>query len=182
MKVALLIGHSKDKPGACNKAADIYEYEFNKILTALVEDFIEENSDIRVDRFYRKHGYSKLPSELNKEKFDFVVSFHCNAFNRKASGTETLYYDKSVKGKKCAEVLQSNIVKILGLSNRGIRGRNVNDRGGNLLKHTNAVTILLEPFFIDNDDDLDVVSQKLEKLVKTIGEAIIKCEKIIMED
>lgn len=182
MKVALVIGHRFDSPGACNEKYDICEYQFNKNLTCLVENDLEEKTSmITADRTFRKTTYANLPHEINKMEADLVVSFHCNAYNSEVSGTETLYYHTSTKGKQCAEEFQRNIVKALGLSDRGLKGITVEDAGGYLLGYTQAACIILEPFFIDNNEDYETAKRNKKGLVEAITNSIKNCKNIIKE-
>jgi N-acetylmuramoyl-L-alanine amidase len=131
----------------------------------------DATKDISVQRVYRR-TYKQLPSDINELSSDFIISLHCNAFNKNASGTEVLYYHKSELGKKSAEILQDELVGALSLKNRGIKPRSVEDRGGHLLKYTNAPCIISEPFFIDNDSDLDVVMKNRDKIISAYSNAI----------
>lgn len=182
MKVALIIGHKVSSKGSCNEEQDVCEYDFNKELTCLVENKVyesEDTKDIDLKRVFRRSSYSKLPEEINELGFDLAISFHCNAFDSKASGTEVLYYHSSDKGKKCAEVFQKEILKALNLKDRGIKGVSTEDRGGYLLGHTKPVCVLLEPFFIDNNEDYLIAKRNKEELVKSITNSIIECKNII---
>ncbi len=96
---------------------------------------------------------------------DFIISLHCNAYNKQVSGTEVLYYHRSTKGKQAASILQAKLIEALSLPARGIKARTTEDRGGYLLKYTAAPCIISEPFFIDNDDDLKVATEKRDRLV-----------------
>lgn len=181
MKVALVIGHKVNSPGACNKTYGICEYQFNKELTCLVENNVEETTSITADRVFRKTTYSNLPEEVNNLNPDLIVSFHCNAFNEEVSGTEVLYYHTSSKGRLCAEEFQKGIVATMGLKDRGIKGITSEDAGGYLLCNTKAVCVLLEPFFIDNDYDFETAVGNKDGLVDAITNSIKKCENIIKE-
>lgn len=143
-KCALVIGHKKTSPGASNRSSGLTEFAFNDVLSIEIES---EESGVEVQRVYRR-TYNLLPDDINQLNPDFIVSLHCNAFNRSASGTEVLYYHRSTKGKLAAEILRDNLVDALGLSNRGIKSRTSEDRGGYLLRYTNAPCIIAEPFFI----------------------------------
>ena len=46
------------------------------------------------------------------------------------------------------------------------------DRGGYLLKYTNAPCVIAESFFIDNDDDLARAQEDLEGLAEAYVRAI----------
>lgn len=171
---ALVIGHKKTSPGAVNKQSGINEFKFND---ALAQDIEREISRVLIQRVYRR-TYNSLPDDINGLNPDFIVSLHCNAFDTHASGTEVLYYHRSTKGNRFAEVLREHLVQALGLPNRGTKPKTSEDRGGYLLKNTIAPCLIAEPFFIDNDDDLMVANEKHEDLVKAYAAAIaaISCD------
>ena len=157
MKVALVVGHSVNSKGATNKKYNDSEFNFNKILAEQIKNtFDVSNSADSLEIVYRgdsDNGYTQLPYKINKLDVDLVISLHCNAFNTKVSGCEMLYYHKSIKGKEIAKIFQNTLVNTLGNKNRGIKPKNSEDKGGHLLKNTNAPCIIVEPFFIDNDED-----------------------------
>lgn len=160
MKIAIVVGHTEGRPGAKNIEYDMSEFTFNKKLAYGIKDKLDLDSEI----VYRK-VYRRLPHQVNYLKPSLVVSLHCNAFNRKASGTETLYYHTSTKGRKIAQIFNENFVNALGLKDRGVKGKCSEDRGGYLLRYTKAPCIITEPFFIDNDDDYEVVVDNYDDLV-----------------
>jgi N-acetylmuramoyl-L-alanine amidase len=180
MKVALVVGHRKGAPGACNKNEEDFpkcEFEFNK---KLINDLVERHlvsSSIDYDVVYRQ-SYKQLPMNINKLNPHIVISFHCNAFNTKASGTEVLYYHTSTNGKRMAEILQENFLDVLELPDRGIKPRHSEDRGGYLLRYTKAPCVIIEPFFIDNDEDYNRVKERWDDFVFAIYRSI---EKILKE-
>lgn len=165
---ALVIGHKKYSPGAVNLASGINEFKFNEQLAIEIEQRV---SDVLIQRVYRR-TYNTLPLDINELDPDFVISLHCNAFNKTASGTEVLYYHRSKKGKLFADILQKKLVLALSLPDRGIKSRTVEDRGGYLLKQTNAPCLISEPFFIDNDSDLEIVTTNRFALVDAYAAAI----------
>ena len=137
MDVALVIGHKDHHPGACNKDDDLCEFCFNE---ELAYDISTELWYFDSEIVYREDGgsYSKLPFYINEDiDPELVVSLHCNAFNTKASGTEVLYYHRSIKGKAIAQVFQANLLYALELPDRGIKGKGTEDRGGFILRYTN---------------------------------------------
>ena len=172
---ALVIGHKKTSPGASNKSSGLTEFEFNDSLAQQIEASV---TNVRIQRVYRR-TYNTLPEDLNQLDPDFIISLHCNAFNTEASGTETLYYHKSVKGKKIAKVLNDHFVSALGLKDRGIKAKSVEDRGGFLLKTTNAPCVIAEPFFIDNDQDLNTVEANHAELVQAYSNSIEAIAEVI---
>jgi len=117
MTVALVIGHKPSSKGAYNYTYDTYEFDFNH---NLAEAIVNKVTGVKL---YYRNSYTKLPFEINADNPEFVVSMHCNAFNRTATGTEVLYYHKSTKGKKLAEILQKNFIVALCLKDREIKSR-----------------------------------------------------------
>ena len=166
-KCALVIGHKKSSPGASNEMG-LTEFAFNEKLAMEIED---EVNDVVTQRIYRR-TYNTLPSDINEFNPDFIISLHCNAFNKTASGTEVLYYHRSTKGKLMAEILNEKLLEALGLNNRGIKPKSAEDRGGYLLKSTLAPCVIAEPFFIDNNSDLKVVIDKRDALIKAYASSI----------
>lgn len=164
----LVIGHKKSFPGAVNERAGLTEFDFNENLAIRIEKKIKET---KVQRIYRR-TYKALPGDINQVNPDFTVSLHCNAFNQKATGTEVLYYYKSQTSKNIAEVLQRHLVECLKLPDRGIRPKSSEDRGGYLLRYTNAPCVIAEPFFIDNDHDLARAQEDLDGLASAYANAI----------
>ena len=167
-KCALVIGHKKSSPGAVNKDLGLTEFAFNDSLALAIEQKV---SDVEVQRIYRR-TYASLPDDINEYEPDFIISLHCNAFNEKASGTEVLFYHRSAVGKKMAALLNKKLVAALGLKDRGIKAKSAEDRGGYLLKTTNAPCVISEPFFIDNNDDLHIVMDRHDELVAAYASAI----------
>lgn len=98
----------------------------------------------------------------NNAGVDLVVSCHVNAYEEdKARGCEVEYI--SPTGKVYADRICSELAA-LGFTNRGSQQR------PNLyvLKYTNAIAVLVEPFFCDTKSDCDLYNPK------KIANAIIK--------
>ncbi len=165
---ALVIGHKKKSPGAINANSNLSEFDFNEDLALHVEKGIEKT---QVQRVYRR-THEELPDDINALGPDFVVSLHCNAFNKKVSGTEVLYYHRSGKGKRMAEILLNYLVEHLKLPNRGIKPKTSEDRGGYLLRYTKSPCVIAEPFFIDNEGDLARAQEDMDGLTAAYAAAI----------
>ena len=69
-----------------------------------------------------------------------------------------------------ADILQKHFLKELELKDRGVIGKTAEDRGGYLLRYTNAPCVIAEPFFIDNDNEYS--SADFDKLVTAYVNAI----------
>ena len=154
MRCALVVGHKSSSPGAVNPARNLSEFEFNARLAIDIWKRLS-TSDVEVVLVWRR-TYSALPYEINEIDPVLVVSMHANAFDRTVSGSETLYYHRSRMSKKTAEVFQRHFVAGLGLADRGAKPVTREDRGGELLANVDAPAVICEPFFIDNDADLEL--------------------------
>jgi len=172
---ALVIGHKKHSPGAKNIRANLSEFDFNEDLALRIETKVMK---AEVQRIYRR-TYKELPDDINLLEPDFILSLHCNAFDGKVSGTEVLHYHKSEKGKKMAEIVRNHLVEYLKLRNRGIKPRTAEDRGGYLLRYTKAPCVIAEPFFIDNDSDLDRARDDVDGLAGTYAAAIEEISEVV---
>ena len=177
-KVALIIGHSSESGGATNKTYGTSEFQFNGPLAhSVAEKLILEGCEPII--IYRDCSYSELPNKVNETGADIAVSFHCNAFNEQSNGSETLYYKGSSKGFLLASCIQENVVKCLGLKDRGLKpcvatheGK-AGDRGGLLLQKTSMPCVIVEPFFIDSDESLELANHKFEDLSEAYTKGIV---------
>ena len=190
-KLLVDIGHGGTKTvnrktvrdyGAENSITKMNEFTWNK-------DFVEnyllselQKAGIKYQIVLRDVGITKLINDLNKAagKDDIILSFHLNSGVATATGTETLYWHTSTKGKKLAGLVQENLVKVLGLADRGIKIRRkpinkadeLNQRGWTMFKETNAPYVMLESFFISNDKDLKIGTERKTELAKAVVSAI----------
>lgn len=165
-KCALVIGHKPGSGGAVNFSAGVSEFEFNELLAHKIK-----TDNVIINIVYRE-TYAELPAKINMLHPDFIISLHCNAFDCTVSGTETLYYHKSKTGRNIAQIVQDEMVKCLGLIDRGIIPRTAEDRGGYLLRYTKAPCVIAEPFFIDNNADFTTASGKIDLLAAAYAAAI----------
>lgn len=149
--IILDIGHSRTDKGAHNKHLGISEWDWNK----KVAEIIHEVSWLPTKIVERTGGISQLIRDINAEQPAFCLSLHCNSFSSpSATGTETLYWHKSAKSKRAAEIMQNRMVSALQLPDRGIKSRTARDRGGWQLKIVACPIVILEPFFLSNPLDV----------------------------
>lgn len=173
--VALVIGHKASSQGAVNRRSGITEFMFNSRLAEEIADAVQ---GVNVKIVYRR-TYKQLPDDINALNPDFIISLHGNSASVMATGTEVLYYHKSQRGMEMAGILQVRLVKALGLPDRGIKPKSVEQRGGPLLRYTKAPAILGEPFFIHNDNDFTVAQANREALVVAYASAIEEIAKAV---
>ena len=168
VRVALVIGHSQKRQGAYNQLYKMSEFKFNDMVAHNIEEF----GGIDGITLVYRDSYKDLPDQINRLGPEIIFSLHCNAFNTQASGTEVLYYHTSKMGKLIAGITQNHIVSALELPDRGIKAKKEEDRGGYLLRYTDAPCVIVEPFFIDNNDDYRKVRGRLDKLIFAYIESI----------
>lgn len=167
-RCVLVVGHRKDSPGFVNKNRNISEFDFNEQLVPLIEKKVRNATIYQVHR----RTYALLPDDINELDPDFIISFHCNTYDRKTSGTEVLYHHKSLQGKEIAQILLKHLVQYLGLPDRGIQPKTTEDECGFLLRYVNAPCVISKPFYIDNDDDLDLAMENPDALAGAFARAI----------
>lgn len=178
MNIILVIGHGgiKHDPGAININLGITEFDWNNNFVQNILKPLLKKEKIPFKIVYRRE-YKSLPMDINQisNKEDIILSFHCNAVdNFRVSGTETLYYKGSKKGKRLAEVINSAIVNALNLRDRGIKPKSKGDRGAYLLQKTIAPCVILESFFISNDNDLKIATMSMDRLANELIKGIKK--------
>lgn len=103
----------------------------------------------------------------NRWGADILVSIHCNAFNKKAKGTETFCYYGSREGDALAHHIQSQIVTSLATANRGVK-----EAGYYVLKHTKCTAVLVETAFIDNLGDEQLLVDKTDDFARAIARGV----------
>ena len=172
MRVALVIGHTRFSGGASSHNG-VDEFEYNEELAGMIASNLSDEHDIDALIFHRK-SYRKLPKEINAKKPDIVISLHCNAYNTQVSGSEVLYYYKSKNGKILAQKMLDAIKQALDIKDRGVKGKSTEDRGGYILRYTNAPCVILEPFFIDNPDDYKIGKSMKNELALSLSDAILE--------
>lgn len=168
--VLLIIGHTKQKPGLENETYNITEYAFAQNLASLLKAELEllGISSTIIGRT----TFKDLPEFVNTFNYNVAISLHANAFNKKASGTEALYLYGDTLSKKLAVNLNNSISETLGIMNRRAKEITAEDRGGYLLKKANSPITVIEPIFIDNDNDYLIYRENKLKMVHSMSKTI----------
>ena len=103
---------------------------------------------------------------------DLFVSIHCNAYDGRAKGTETLVYSMASKAVATAKRVQKALIDKLEMGDRGVKER----PNLGVLRLTNAPALLVETAFIDNPSDSQKLSYRSEEFAEAIFEGITeKC-------
>lgn len=121
--------------------------------------------------YQQKNSLSEVSKESNKYGADVLISIHCNSATKpSANGTETWYYKYSIKGGQIAKVMQEELIRHLGLRDRGIKSNET----FHVLKRSNACAILIETAFLSNPKEEKFLKENQEKIANAIWEGIKK--------
>lgn len=107
---------------------------------------------------------------VNRADYGFVAEIHLNAGG--GTGTECFYYNGSPTGLKASKAITNEISKEFSVRNRGAKVK-LNENGKDyfaIIRDTRPTAILVETVFIDNADDVRLVSTADGQ--KRCGEAI----------
>lgn len=170
MKLAIIPGHNSKAQGAVRKDTGETEYRFNSRIARHMEDMAESvgNGVLEVATFYRTPGSSytreieRVYDEVDEWGADASIELHFNSFSGNATGTEVLS-SSSARSLVLANAVQDELVKTLGLADRGVKTKRSKERGGASLYAGRAPAILVEPFFGSNDRDLAKVDEWTEE-------------------
>lgn len=171
--VCIVIGHSPSDGGCYNETLGMNEYDFNVVMAGQIAEKLHRRN-VKPVVLYRD-TYSGMIEDVNKTGADFALELHCNGVSDKGvKGSETLYWSKSVPSKRLAERLQKPIAALINQNNRGIKPIEQGGRGWRFLRYTNMPSVILEPFFISNDDSLEMALTLREQLANTIATALVE--------
>lgn len=169
-KIAIVIGHNPSAQGAVRVKDKESEYVWNSKLAAAIVK--HGNGNVKV--FRRQAGMEyykeidKVYDEVNAWGPDVALELHFNANeNRTATGTETLSTG-STGSLALAKAVQANMVRVLGLRDRGVTTITSRERGGRGIFRAKAPAILLETYFGSNYNDCNIVDERLDVLAKAI--------------
>lgn len=181
-RLALVIGHTPDAPGACNRTHGICEYQFNAPLARSITTVLHGKVDVDLVYRDRPNDYRGLPGKINALHPNAIVSLHANGGPPTATGSEALYWHTSDNGRRLAAHLLQQFVLALDLRDRGVKPRgSMMDRGGHLLRHTKAPCVIAEPFFISNDFDLERALTRMSALTHAYADGIASYVKETLE-
>lgn len=159
MRVGLVIGHSRrgDEGAVSYNGYSEWEYH-HKILFPTLVPIVKQSAEVTVISHLASSSYSaamtELAAKLRAAKVDFVISFHFNSFDKKASGFEQLYWHSSTRGKLLAHHLNYAQSQLSSPSpNRGIKPIVRGKRGSQFLRKTHCPAVIQESFFGDNPDE-----------------------------
>lgn len=167
MKIFINPGHGGTDPGAVSKNGTKESEIAAKVAEILAARLKLNWYPVQV--YQQKKSVYEVSKEENKSGATCFISIHCNAFtNSTANGTEVLYQKYSIKGGKLAKIMQEQLIKATGLSNRGTKPR----EDLHVLNKTLAPAILIELAFITNKKEEKLLKEQPELFANAIWEAI----------
>lgn len=170
-KVVVDAGHGGSDPGAIGpnglKEKDVTLNVSLKIQNMLKEKGISVVMTRDKDEYLSLNERTKIANNTNA---DFFISVHANSYiDPSANGTETFSYSSTGVGAEVAKKIQTNLIKELGLTNRGHKTANYY-----VIKYTNMPSALAELAFISNYKEESLLRQDAfqTKSAKAIVDAI----------
>ena len=118
----------------------------------------------------------EVVSTSNRVGADVFISIHCNACNGVAQGAEVWHYYGSDAGETLAQCIQNQIVDALGTVDRGTKGAKPGVNGLYVLSNTDAVAILVELAFIDNESDAALLRERKDDFARAIARGVTDYE------
>lgn len=182
-RLAIIVGHSHKNPGSRSTLPiNAMEYDFNHEVA--MDIYIEAKQKGLDCRIFKRDGLSvervgELASAWAGQN-GLAVELHCNSFDGKANGTETLYDDQPSTSKEFAEMMQRAMMLVFGKYQRADRGaikrstKDIdasNDRGAINLESVTITSCLVEPVFWDNPKECKLLADKRQEYVR----AIVSC-------
>lgn len=175
MKIFINPGHCVGMdPGAINNNWNVTEAEIVLKIGELVKHYLEavefDVTLMQSNNLAGEDGQGYVGSVCytanQKHKSDLFISLHCNAFNRRAKGTEVFY--ASAAGQKLAQCIQNELVSTLNTVDRGIKANN----GLIVLRRTAMPAVLVEIAFIDSDEDCRLLILKQDEIARAIARGV----------
>lgn len=171
-KIAIVIGHEASSPGAYSPFLEKTEFDYNTQVASALEDV----ADI-YNRPTEGIGYmgkmAKLSRILNPLAYDLVIELHFNSYdklaNKRGIGTEAVIYPGNEKMKSFGEAFCKEISETYNMVNRGVKEASKGGRGWGFLSLLTANTIILEPFFGDEEESSKFKStEKYARILKSL--------------
>lgn len=106
---------------------------------------------------------------LNRKNYDYVVSFHRNAFKpEQAKGVEVFAHPQSNAKSKALSRRMVNELSKVRFVNRGAKAANFH-----MLRETKAYSVLAEIGFIDNTADNKLFDTNIDKIAEAIAKSLL---------
>jgi N-acetylmuramoyl-L-alanine amidase len=178
MRLAVVVGHTKESPGAYSaQPLRLSEYDYNTQVAQEMYRYAMEKG-LQTKIFTRDSGgLTKAYKEINEYCKDdgVVIELHLNAFNGKAKGTETLFDMEPTESIDFAREIHEVMLAVFnrkGKEDRGIKKRLPGDRGYLNLALCKAPSCIVEPAFCDNRDEAQILMERQKDYAASLVDGV----------
>lgn len=173
MKICVDMGHTPTSPGASKYLDELTEDR--KVGAALIAELQRRGYTVVNTTPADNIGYpveiNQRVAKANSSGAAILVSVHFNAGG--GTGTEVLHYPGDANGKAIATKVSSNLAGLLGIADRGPKGR---DNVG-VISSTSMTAVLVEVCFVDNMVDKAAYDATTpEEIASAICDGIEGCD------
>lgn len=174
-------GHGGGDPGKVG-INGVVEKELNLQIAEKVKELLEKKnimvvmtreSDVMLEGT-KSTDMKKRVDIINETKPDLAVSIHQNSYTDPGVyGAQTFFYSGSEEGKRCAEIIQNELLKFDETNHRQAKA---NDNYY-LLTRTKVPTVIVECGFLSNNEEAGKLSDRTyqDEISKVIVRGIESC-------
>ena len=177
MKIFIDPGHNFSGADTGAEGCGLREQDVTFIIgEKLCAYFEKAGHEVTMSREQLYHNVGQTLSEslnlraqkANSVGVDLFISIHCNAYDTRVRGTETLVFSAESKAYNIAKRVQERLVERLDTFDRGVK---VNPDLV-VLRKTNMPAILVETAFIDNERDAELLLNRSDDFARAIYEGV----------
>lgn len=181
MKVALIPGHTPSSPGATTKRNGriVSEFSYNLELVKFLNSLLAESELVHPFVMFRQSDhYETAMKEFIPlvQSMDLCLEFHLNAWEQPvANGREVLLHYRTSDGNiRAAKRINQAIALSIGSRDRGIKFKKDGERGFGFLNLPGTRCQIVEPGFISNPEELEILYQERGSYAKELAAALEK--------
>lgn len=177
-KISIRRGHTMVTPGK-EAPNGVKERLLNDLYVDEIIVLLKNNGFQVKDVSSPKEGPESRTKDAKKSNdwgADVHLECHRNAMGARwqliARGTETFHHPNSSKGKKLATLIHNAVINETEMRDRGVKTNNT----WTMLTKTNAVAVLLEVGFEDNEADYALITDRVHNIKTAVGVVRGLCE------
>lgn len=173
MKIGIICGHGNGDPGAISPTFGS-EADFVRKLAPLIKNYLSEYAEVNIfDTSIIWYSYLQS-NYFDFSEYDYIIELHCNAGAKNNGGNgKTTGIEVWVTSLEQAITVEQKICKALqqfGLFNRGVKVCDF--LVITAVKKQGVSSCLIENGFIDDFDDMKLISDNIEEYCKVLAKAI----------
>jgi N-acetylmuramoyl-L-alanine amidase len=186
-EIILIAGHGgidKGAPGITYKGKKLYEADLTKLVRdniyRCIKMYLPDYPKLKV-RVLKDDDSLSLQGVINWLNLGLVPTedrlifdIHFNAFNGKATGTETFIpQNPCMDEKQLSAIIQQTSVDALKIFNRRVKTEDKSARKRLAIMRPKGINILWEVCFIDNEKDIEAFFNNFSELCMKIAKNIL---------